>query len=57
MVIVQSITDGDSNDDSSFNIEKEVEKLKRLMTKSKSKKNNKRLSKAKRVKSSSSAKY
>ena len=57
MVIVQSITDGDSNDDSSFNIEKEVEKLKRMMTKNKSKKNKNCSSKAKGVKSSSSAKY
>ena len=57
IVIVQSITDGDSNDNTSFNIEKEVENLKRLMIKSKSKKNNKRSSKAKGIKGSNSAKY
>ena len=58
IIIVQSITDEDGDDDSSFNqIEKEVEKIKRMMTKSKSKKNKKRLSKPKGLKGSNSAKF
>ena len=57
IVIVQSITDGDSQGSSSDPIEKEVEKIKKMMTRSKSKKYKKKSSKSKIHKSSNSAKY
>ena len=57
IVIVQSITDGDNDAESSFNIEKQVQKIKRMMTKSKSKKNKKKSSRSKGLKGSNSAKY
>ena len=57
IVIVQSITDGDNDGESSFNIEREVQKIKRMMTKSKSKKNKKKISLPKGLKGSNSAKF
>ena len=57
IVIVQSITDGDNDGESSFNIEREVQKIKRMMTKSKSKKNKKKSIKPKGLKGSNSAKF
>ena len=57
IVIVQSITDGDSQGSCSDPIEKEVEKIKKMMTRSKSKKYKKKSSKSKIHKSSNSAKY
>ena len=57
IVIVQSITDGGSQDSSVDQIGKEVEKLKKLMKRSKTKFSKKRRSKSKGLKSARSTKY
>ena len=57
IVIIQSITDDGSNGSSYNKIEKEVEKLKRMMSRGRSKKNRNKSSKTKVLKTSGSAKY
>ena len=57
IVIVQSITDGGSQDSSVDQIGKEVEKLKKMMKRSKTKFSKKGLSKSKGLKSARSTKY
>ena len=55
IVIIQSRTDDDSNASSLDPIEKEVEKIKKMMTRSRSKKYRKKKSKPKSIKTSNSA--
>ena len=57
IIIVQSISDGDSEDSSLNQIEKEVNKLKKLLKRSKSKKYKKKNIKQKGNRSSNSAKF
>ena len=57
IVIVQSITDRGSQDSSVDQIGKEVEKLKKMIKRSKTKCSKKRLSKSKGLKSARSTKY
>lgn len=57
IVIVNSMTEDGSECSSINKLEREVEKLKRMMSRSRSKKNNKKSSKSKPLKNSHSAKY
>ena len=57
IIIVQSIPEGDSNDNSFNQIEKEVEKINKLITRNKSKKNKKNALKQKGLNGSNSAKF
>ena len=57
IVIVNSMTEDGSECSSINKLEREVEKLKRMMSRGRSKKNNKKSSKSKPLKNSHSAKY